>query len=140
MGAWDIGSFDNDGALDFVAEVKGSTSLEPICALARAINKRRAEDSDADIAVYEEAEPMIAGGEIIAILAGYPVDSLPSSVEALKADNTLTVDVTQVPVVITAIQQIYTNSELRELWEESNDFEAWQNNVNDLLTRLKQIN
>ncbi|MEL7436045.1 MAG: DUF4259 domain-containing protein [Chloroflexota bacterium] len=138
MGAWDIGNFDNDDALDFVIEIEEANSLIPIYDLAVVINTNRADDSEYYIEV-DACGQMLAGGEIVARLSGFPVDNLPPSVEALKDNEALTVDTSKVASIISAVQHILAESELSELWEETDEFEAWQSVVNDLLLRLRKI-
>ncbi|MEL6406729.1 MAG: DUF4259 domain-containing protein [Chloroflexota bacterium] len=138
MGAWDIGNFDNDDALDFVIEIEEANSLTPIYELAVSINTNRAKDSDYYIEV-DECGQILAGSEIVAMLSGFPVDNLPPSVEALKGNEALAVDTSKVVSIISAVQHILADSELSELWEETDEFEAWQSIVNDLLLRLRKI-
>lgn len=138
MGAWDIGNFDNDDALDFVMKIEEVDSLSPIYELAVSINAQRTSNSD----FYIEADACaqtLAGGEIVAMLSDLLADNLPPSVEALKDNEALSVDTSKVASIINAIQHILADSELRELWEETEDFEAWQNIVNDLLSTLRKI-
>lgn len=72
MGAWGLGSFENDDAMDWVGEVEEDGSLRPV---------RRALDSalsaDADFGISGEAELGVAAAEVVAAMQGKPSDGLP---------------------------------------------------------------
>ncbi|MEO1166797.1 MAG: DUF4259 domain-containing protein, partial [Chloroflexota bacterium] len=123
---------------DWVAE---ESSMHPIYDQAKSINDRRAEDPDTYIEV-DDAGMIIGAGEIIALLKGYPSSDITPAFEALADNPALKVDMSKVPAVIAAIEQIYKASELRELWEDSvhaDDIVIWEKHVNELLSRLRKI-
>lgn len=129
MGAWGVQTFENDQALDFVADIVETNSLELVVSALDAIGP----------GIYLEApdcESALVAAELIAALRGYPSPNLPDKVadwvrsSGLKADDTLS------GMARVAVNRIGAASELRELWEDSTDFGAWEVAVRDLESRL----
>lgn len=129
MGAWGLGSFENDDALDFVMEIVESNDLGIIEeALEEVIN------SADDYIEADSASRALAAGEVIAALHGHSGD-IPDELEEWTTGKEVpSSEITQ--MAQRAVRQVMANSELRELWEESDDYDAWQENVQDLLERL----
>jgi hypothetical protein len=130
MGAWGAESFENDDAMDWVAELQG----EGLPATGSAIQAviELADD-------YLEAPICSAGlaaAEVLAALRGRPAASLPDDVLewVRRYPGDPGAELTRNAQV--AVDAILRKSELRELWEESGEFEAWQNSVGDLQARL----
>ena len=129
MGAWGVGHFENDDAADWAWELEDAKSLEPV---------------DAAIAVVEacddyleapEACIALAAAETVAACLGKAAPDLPDSVTALiptlgKPSPEL------VARARAAVTRLADDSELRELWEETDDFTAWQSRVSNLLSGL----
>jgi len=134
MGAWGVGTFENDTACDFAAEVAGRLNLSKIeCALDRVLN---AVESYVEAPDGEEA---LAAAEIVARLNNRP---------GAKTAYTEQIDLwvgrmkTVPPAALIdkarrgATRIVLPPSELLELWEESGDFDTWKASVNELLSRL----
>src|SRR5258706_1655777 len=78
MGAWDVGSFDNDDAEDWAAEFEESPSMSSVIeSLERAIASRYVEAPEGAIA--------IAAAEVVAAVAGSPSPTLPEGIAAWAA-------------------------------------------------------
>lgn len=130
MGAWGTGSFENDTALDFVHEYKDEGIDVAIAAFERVIDEDEDEVLDSDY-----CSEAIAGAEIVAALIGKPAAQLPSEVRrAAEIDETPEAPV--VELAKKAITRVRTGSELKDLWEESEDAALWLAAVDDLLARL----
>ena len=138
MGAWGWGSFENDEALDWVLDLEQSKALSVINGALDAIL-----DSDDDYLDATDCSMALAAAETVAALAGRPEPSLPeevarwvqhrqteSSQEGPLVDESLTTKARQ------AVEAILSESELLELWEETDEFDRWQATVTDLLERL----
>jgi hypothetical protein len=138
MGAWGWGSFENDEALDWVIDLEQSQDLSVIAGALDAIL-----DSDDDYLDATDCSMALAAAETVAALAGRPEPSLPEEVarwvqdrqtgstqEGPLVDESLTAKAQQ------AIEAILSESELLELWEETDEFDRWQATVTDLLERL----
>src|SRR6185369_3020631 len=134
MGAWGHRVFENDGAMDFAGSVVdggGIGAIEEIFDRVLGVGGDYLESSD--------AEEALMAAEIVARIKGKPgaqatyfndvdgwIAKARPSVSAVLADKAKR--------VVTRIQG--ENSEMVELWQESDEFEAWKAEVSGLLTRL----
>lgn len=129
MGAWGHGNFENDDALDWVAELEESGQAAIDAALG-------AVTTDAeDYIEAPECSKALAAAETVAAMRGKPATKLPEEVstwvKGKPAPNPATIK-----QAATACDAVLTDSELKELWEESGDFEQWRSSVADLNSRL----
>lgn len=132
MGAWGIGSFDNDDAADWVYELEESGGAEAISEALRAIGPDGyLEAPDCSIA--------LAAAEVLAALKGQPSESLPPEVITWVNDNPVEVDDDLLGLALMAIHRIETESELKDLWEESGESDEWVATLNDLKERLGSV-
>ena len=129
MGAWGIGSFDNDDAADWVYELEESSGAEAIRTALQAISP------DAYLEA-PECSSALAAAEVVAALKGHPLATLPPEIVTWVADSNVEVDDELLSAALMAIHRIETESELRELWQETDDFNAWLATLNDLQLRL----
>jgi hypothetical protein len=129
MGAWGVGPFENDDALDFIGELSASGLSSLRAALEEVTALQPGAYVDAP-----SASCAVAAAEVVAALKGAPLRGLPSEVSAwiqrAPADDSL------VPAARRAIDRIATDSELRDLWEDSGEASGWNAYVADLLRRL----
>ena len=134
MGAWSVDAFGNDDAGDWAEELEGAQDLSPIQAAVDAVLAVGDEYLEAP-----EASRALAAIEVLARLGGNPgeksaytdvVDNWISSTD-LKPTVEL-VDKAQAAIV----RILAENSELKELWEDSDDYDAWTASVDDLRTRV----
>lgn len=134
MGAWGHLNFENDTALDLVYDIeeKGADRIKNAI---EAINSRE-EDSFLDSDLCSEA---LAAIEYIAAVKDkasedFPEDAeewlTPANKESLLAIRNL------IPKSKQAIDRIQHNSELKDLWEETEDFSKWTKVLEDLATRI----
>lgn len=132
MGAWDFGSFDNDDASDWLYELAESSDLSTILAALNTVDRMGGEYLEApDCAIA------LAAAEIVAALRGHPVAKLPENAQAWVSAHRQLDGPALVPLALSVIQRIRTNSELRELWDESGDAAKWSETLDDLSSRLK---
>lgn len=128
MGAWGLQSFDNDDALDWLAELTESTDLSVLTA---------ALEFEENYIESPEACNALAASEVVLALLGKPRCELPQEAQEWVESNPLDAK----PLIASAKQALTLvlgeNSELKELWQESDQFVAWQQDVQDLLSRLK---
>lgn len=131
MGAWGIGIFENDEASDWVytlAEEEGADALRETLMAA------------ADLFGLEEIleEPAgsgaLAAAEVVAALLGNPSANLPEEVSEWVQGKELGSELAS--VAQKAVEVVLTNSELKELWQETEDFNEWKAIVNNLKERL----
>jgi hypothetical protein len=131
MGAWGAGSFENDEALDFVLEMKEEGLI-----LAGAALQEILDNADE----YLEAPACsadLAAAEVVAALRGRPAAELPADVAAWIAAHPGDPGDELVRTARHAVDAIAADSELAELWSESEDSEQWRSAVLDLQRRLQ---
>lgn len=134
MGAWGIGSFDNDAAADFLADIIESGDLSLI---------REAIDNVIESTEYVE-EPdacnAIVAAEVLAVALGRGTSAAQRK-EAIGhwvARIRPPVDGELVARAGDALDRILApRSELRELWEETDEFSEWQAAVVELRQQLQ---
>lgn len=138
MGAWGWGSFENDEALDWVFDLEQSRDLSVIAATLDTILDN--EDGYLDAT---DCSMALAAAETLAALAGRPEPELPEEVASWVKDRQQEssqegplVDESLVDRARRATEAVLFDSELKELWEETDEFERWEATVADLLGRL----
>jgi hypothetical protein len=138
MGAWGCGSFENDEALDWVYDLEQSKDLSLIAGTLNAVTESVDDYLDAT-----DCSMALAAAETVAALAGRPESSLPEEVarwvkerQKESSQEHSLVDESVMAKARQAIEAILSDSELKELWEETDDLEQWKATVTDLLKRL----
>jgi hypothetical protein len=130
MGAWGVGTFENDDAGDWVYRLEESDDLSLLT---------QSLEPAADPKGYLESptcSEALAAAEVVAALAGRPAPDLPEEVQSwLKAHRS------KVPndlrdLALRAVDQVAGDSELKELWQESDEMAAWADRVQELRGRL----
>ena len=132
MGAWGAGSFENDSALDWVWEIEEATDLGPIeKAISDVLNTNEYLEVD-------EGCMALAAAEVVAALRNKPTENLPEEVTNWVQRNNVQPSDELVTNALKAIDKIRNNeqSELKELWEESDSIEEWYLVLDDLMKRL----
>ncbi|WP_368565806.1 DUF4259 domain-containing protein [Pseudoxanthomonas sp. UTMC 1351] len=134
MGCWAIGSFGNDSAADWLGDLRETSDLSLVReTIARVIAADGYLDSP-------DATDALAAIEVVAAALGRPTPEAESEPELLEwiarvkpsPDTTLISDAQQ------AIDRILgPESELRELWEDTEDFSDWRAEVTGLRSQLQ---
>lgn len=130
MGAWGTGFFDDDDAADWLWELSESADLAPV--------RRALETLDRKSEYLEAGECAIAlaAAEIVAGLCGRPALGLPEEVSAwISAHDSLPAAELR-PLAGRVAGRVLRDSELAELWRDSDGGTAWSANVDDLVRRL----
>ena len=134
MGAWGSGSFDNDDAADFLAEVVESGDVSLLREVIANVL------SSTEYVEAPDACQAIVAAEVVAAALGRPTaagqqeDALSAWVKRVRPD----VDATLAAEARDALTRILaSNSELRELWEDSDDFAEWRASVAELRQQLQ---
>ncbi|MDD5262673.1 MAG: DUF4259 domain-containing protein [Methylacidiphilales bacterium] len=131
MGAWNFGPFDNDDAGDWLYELEKSSDTS---AIADALH--RVTDIGDEYLEAPDCSSAIAAAEIIAALHGQPVAKFPDNAKQWVDTHGTLNAAALVPTALAALQRIRTNSELKELWDESDDAPKWYATIDDLAKRL----
>lgn len=132
MGAWSIGTFGNDDAVEWLEELQASTDRS---ILQSALEKTESGDE------YLEAPEgihILCAGEIISALQGQSASDLPDEArDWVQKHKSLDVS-SLIPIAINKIDQVLgVGSELRQLWQENeDDYPAWRETVSALKARL----
>ncbi|HEY0026197.1 MAG TPA: DUF4259 domain-containing protein [Longimicrobium sp.] len=128
MGAWGAGSFDNDDAVDWLADLEHARDLTPIdAALAAVTGEGEPGESDASVA--------IAAAEVVAAIDGRPLADLPGEIVDWLASACPRPDPALTERSRAAVQRIRSSSGLKVLWGEGEPAE-WYGHIEDLLRRL----
>ena len=134
MGTWSHEPFGNDTANDWAYELEDTTDFSVIDATLQTALDEGQEDLDADLAM--EA---IAAIEVLAKSLGHGTqtdvytDKVDEWVDriSLKPSADLLQKAEQVLALVAS-----DHSELKELWQESEEYELWANNLQQLNTIL----
>lgn len=132
MGAWGTGSFENDDALDWVFELEKERNFQFLADAFETVLDQKdtyLEAPDCSVA--------ICAAEVTAGLLGNPADDLPEEVLAWM-DGKPDPSSALVKLAKNALNVILKNSELKELWEETDDYDEWREMVLDLHDRLEE--
>jgi hypothetical protein len=125
MGAWGPGTFQNDDALNWLADVTDAGDFSLVESALGAVGSSDAPHTSACCAA-------LAAAEIVAALRGHPRARLPERLVAFIAGRPAP-STALVESARTALARIRSESELRELWRDSAE---WKDDVADLDRRL----
>jgi hypothetical protein len=127
MGAWGAGTFDNDDALDWLDDLVDGADDAIRDAL---------EATDAEHIEGPDASSALAAAEVVAAALGHPAADLPGEVSDWLEANDAKSAAALAPLALRAVDRVRQNSELKDLWEESDPAE-WNAAVDDLRKRLE---
>jgi hypothetical protein len=143
MGAWGTKTFENDGAMDWLGEfldvpsetrILNTFSTQPTVIQPGIIGKLMGKKPES-IPGELEGDEVLAAAEVVASILGRPSTTIPDELKNLPA---ISISPTTVSRALSAIDEIIKDSNLKECWEETDDFQAWKAEVEDLRTRLKR--
>ena len=128
MGAWGSGSFENDDAADWLAQL-GTVGPDDLIK----IFSKAADDT----AYFEapNASIVVAAAEVVAALNGCPAKDVPTEIVKWTTNR-------QVPtpelkaLALRALERVRRNSELKDLWLEADGLNDWTAAIQDLQTRV----
>lgn len=143
MGAWGKGNFENDSALDWVYELTETDNLSLVVSTIKQVVQSQKPSIIKKVfktkpSVIEEpiGSETLAAAEVVAAINGNPCADFPEELgnwvhqhQALEKNlNELARE---------AINLVKRNSELRELWEESDEYSEWIKVLEGLENRLR---
>ena len=129
MGAWGSGSFENDDAADWVADL-GTVAPEDL----KKILAQAADDPE-----YLEAPAAsvaVAAVEVIAALGGSAGAGTPAAIVEWVKKNPTAGSPELKALALHALDRVRRNSELKDLWHEADGLNDWTASLQDLQTRL----
>lgn len=128
MGAWGPGFFENDDAMEWVSELE-DTGVDAI--------QNALLVADEDEVEAPEACQALAAAVIVLAMAGSTFKELPEEVEAWLEEHGERPEAALLERTLTAVQAVHTASELRDIWEESEDFDEWNRLMKGLIKKLE---
>ena len=135
MGAWSHESFGNDDACDWVLQLEQSNDFDLVESTLDELLSVGGEYLEAP-----EASVAIAAAEVVARAQGnFGIENgISKDVDAWVERVKINPSAALIDKACRALDRILTEpSELMELWEESEDSEAWQHQVKELRARVK---
>lgn len=132
MGTWGMGAFDNDTAGDWASALEDFGDLSLVQDAVDAVLETADEYLDAELA-WEG----LAACEVVACLKGARGKDNTDDVNAWVEAHPMKPPDDLVEKGVRAIDRILApESELLELWEESDEFDQWKASVTDLRRRV----
>jgi len=133
MGAWGTGTFDNDDASDWLQQFEsdGPPAVD-------AILTQILEHEAGDYIEITDASYALAAAEFVAAARDGDISRLPDEAKAaFKEHHGDLMDAGYERRALQAVNRILKKSELKDLWEESEEAEAFTENVQELMERLR---
>jgi Domain of unknown function (DUF4259) len=134
MGAWGSDSFENDDAADWIGDFCDDPNAEQISAALSAV----AEMDGGEYVEAPECSVAIAAAEVVAALSGAPNAGLPDYAKQCVSGLNIGADPALVALALKAIARLKSDSELKELWDESGEPDEWYSAVENLEQRLRR--
>jgi len=135
MGAWSTGIFDNDTACDWAYGLEGARDHRLIERTLDAVL-----DAGDDYIDASDAERALAAAETLARLLGRGGgrDAYTRTMDTWVAAHPQPPSAALLDKARRAVDRVLgDDSELRELWEDSDDADDWRKTVEDLQARLR---
>jgi hypothetical protein len=133
MGTWGTGSFENDQALDWLAELMETNDLSLL--EESLVIKDIQSYLDVNIAI-----DIIVACEIVAALLNKSSEKLPNDAKKwIKKNNNLDAMCLVAKCKNGLSRIVAKNSEIKELWEESDSFGEWMTKIKELTSRINSI-
>lgn len=138
MGAWEVGNFENDAALDWVYDLEKCTDGSFVLQTLRGA-------IDAPKGPIEDGEEALAAAEVVAAVASGKSSSLPQEVAAWATDFRHSrnsgsegkwVD-EALKLAVGAVRRVLDDSDIAECWGEVEEAPQWRALQTDLIARLE---
>ncbi len=143
MGAWGINTFENDGAMDWLGDflddpsekrLIDTFSPEPTVIQPGFVGKLMGKKPET-ISTELEGEEVLAAAEVVATISGRPSTSNPDELNKLPS---ISIQPETITKALAAVEAIMAESNLKDCWEGTEDFENWKATVDDLCERLRK--
>ncbi len=131
MGASGFGSFQNDDAMDFVAELSGAD-----VALLVDVVGEVADLSDVEYLQADTANRAVAAVEVVAACLDHNVSELPEAARAWVAASARAIPNHLARKAGRALERVLRDSELNDLWKDAPDYAAWMAGIERTRARL----
>lgn len=137
MGSWDVGSFGNDAAADWVFELEEAEDLSVVESALNSVIEEAESDNYVESPTGCEA---VAACEVIARLKSNfgKRDAFSEGVDNWVANHVITPDTDLIAKALRVLGIVRSEqSELYQLWKESDSFADWEASIDDLLSRVR---
>jgi len=136
MGTWGYKNFENDTAQDFLGDLTDTGSIKMF---RKVFNEAMGEATCLEAPICLEA---LAAAELMCMITEGDIEALPSSVIEWYNKGTgifrkkISFKNNELKKAAYTVEKIMMNSELKDLWEESDEYSKWQENNEQLVNRL----
>jgi hypothetical protein len=134
VGAWGAGTFENDDAMDWVYEL-AETDDDTLLVESLHAAARHPKDEYLEVPICARA---LAAAEVVAALTDGIDSVLPDEAREWVRGYTHVIDRRHVPLALQAIGRIRGDSELKGLWDDSDDEGAWYAVLTQLESRMQR--
>lgn len=134
MGSWDVSSFGNDTAQDWLNELLQAKGADKVFRALMAASRLGAND----YLQSTECENAVAAAEIVAAGAGNPSPKLPADAAEWVKERNFLPGAEIVDMALRVVERVSKNSELKELWDDTDSAEEWYSIIEDLTRRLRE--
>jgi len=138
MGAWGVGAFDNDDALDWLDEELSGAGASAVSGALTTVN----ETPISNYMELPEGAYGHAAAEAVAIAFGYPAENTDDTVRGHvneHAEEIIAMGGVKIAASLALDRITSDNSELYELWTENDETGAqWSAAIADLQARLRK--
>lgn len=133
MSSWGMGSFENDEATDWV----DGFATDGAAAIRSALDGVLEADPGTYLEITEAA-PALAAAEIVAAAIDGDTSHLPEeAASALEEHRSAILAGKFARDAMRAVQRVLKRSELKDLYEEGDSAEEWQESLDQLVERLR---
>ncbi|WP_226666208.1 DUF4259 domain-containing protein [Microbulbifer aggregans] len=132
MGAWGVGYFENDMALDWIGPIQNHTDEAPIRnTFERAISEKK-------YLVVDDGAEVIAAAATLSHLLGAKDIGIPEELNVWIKSSKFAIDKELVDLALSALDRTCADdSEIKELWEGNPDYyPQWTESVVKLRTHI----
>ncbi len=138
MGAWGVGAFEDDTALDWLDEELAGAGASAVSGALTAVN----ETLVSDYLEYDDGVHGRAAAETVAIAFGYPAENMDDNVRGQAnehAEAIVALEGVKAAASLALDRITGDNSEIHELWTENDETGAeWLAAIADLQARLRK--
>jgi len=134
MGDWDVGAFDNDTAKEWLIELMSGESTSAILRAIVNVAKLPAND----FLQAPECEVAVAACELVVAARGKPSSQLPTDAADWISQRKFVAGKEVVAMALKTLRRIEDNSELKEVWADTNSASDWKRSISDLKRRLEE--
>jgi len=139
MGAWCTDNFSNDIAAEWLASLEKSKGTKFLMSPIERISQ------NAGYLKIEECSEALAASEVVAAAVSADYSIAPESVQTWLQTKkgfifakTPQVKIAHSSQAIQVVERILNESELKELWQDSQEFDSWQGKQQILLDKLRR--